>query len=430
MKKLLKILALIVLLLCLGAGGWVSYHLWPRTVEAPLWTEADLKIPEDPNQNGYYFFFQMKENPNLVQENLRFSEELSFLKLPALIEQNPDPKTFWDEVKAKKPQLESFVQQQTSALGEYEKLLNYPQFIDQDPISIKGKKAHWLMLIDLQDMGRAKVVYLMEGNHPEEAYALWLKMFELDQKLAMSARDLVAHQANVINLRKDLMLLSLLKSYPLSLPNPESLPLLPSTPKLDFFSEISPESIPESVPESRPQILSPEKQTQILQALQSFHPETLSTHRAVVSDYLQFQNVVKDFEKEGISRSNYLIKLGLNRALYQKEINEYFRRIDQFSEHPEMIHDEDIAQIDQEIEGLQKGPFWRLSNPGGKILRSFNINQLQSIRMFYRYKASIQKLHEELLTQPLFPAPVESKPTETLPTESQPKGLVHPGDVE
>jgi len=403
MKKLLKILLSLFILALLFFGVFLAVNLWPRAVEPPLWTEADLELPQEKDQNGYYFMLQMQEDPNL--ESLFSSEIDNGMEVPGDLEgytslgffENPTDRTlFWMDAKGLQPVFSAFVEKYRPQIEEYEKFISFPQFVDQTPILLdERRKTNWLFYHDLHKLGKMHILnQILKGNN-DQAYAFWLKMFEQDVSLLKSARGLLTHMIALSDVKADLSLLDGIRQFP------------PSA----------------------------ELQTKIRQALQDFDPSSFDMRRAVIMEYLEHQSSADAIQKGARKETALRPRISFNRAVFQREENDYFRRLDRYRKEPAAITEEALKQFEQESNKLnyaaggkygqlfngKHDPFWWFFNPAGKVLRAIvTVNFIGRIQEFHHTLEDIQKMKSQLLAGALFSTAPETQKSETQSAETQP----------
>lgn len=348
----------------LFTGIWLGVNLWPRKMEPPLWTKGDLEIPDKKDKNGYYFLIQMMENPYILVE---FPDELDLMLALEFRETEADQVQFWAEAKELEPTLLTIIQNMMPVVQEYQKLIDFPQFIDQDPISIdSSKRIPWPTFKNLHNIGTLYIIQQMLEGDKDDAYSFWTKRFQIDQSWLLSARGTISHLLALEFIRQDLILLSFMRS---------------SSPR--------------------------KNQDQILQTLQNFDPEKISFRRALIYQYLSGLNaadsLADSMASEGFKINHILIRILFNRPIFQREMNDQFRRLERLLTDPQGLTDQTVDQFKREIRDLTKGWFWWFTNPEGKSLKQLVSVDIYRIQDFYSKKEEVQKIWSQLLEQPLFP---------------------------
>jgi hypothetical protein len=393
-KKLLKILISLFILALLSLVVFLGVNLWPRKMEAPLWTEADLELPQEKDKNGYYFMLQMQDNP--LFEHV-FDEISDGMEVPGDLEpftprgfpENPTDRTlFWMEAKGIQPIFFSFMEKHRPQVGEYEKLLGYPQFVDETPVSLQGtEKPQWLFYMDLHKIGSMHIIDLLLKGNADEAYTFWLKMFEQDISLLKSARGLLTHMIAISNIKGDLSLLDGIRQF---------------SPSVDL-------------------------QGKIQQALLEFDPGPIDLHRALVTEYLLHLSTANTLS-EGKGLNNFqgsVVNILFNRSIYMRDVNNDFRRwAEIFAMNPKNITPEIVKKDQESIPHLSLPPshpgfIWWLFHPPAKYMRSIlTVNIISYLQEFDDAREKIQKQKAQLLSGPLFPSIPETQKTETQKAES------------
>lgn len=378
LKKRKKIYLLIFLFfICplVLAGTWLGINLWPREMEPLLWTEKDLNLPEDKNQNGYYFFLSLKENKKL--NKFRIKDELYELLSSELSEKEK----FLLKLHEFKTPLNQFLQEEQDILQIYQRILDYPQFVNQDTLDPTGKTMPIITFLDLHKLGLLWIYQNMLGNHPEQAVKIWLQMFKLDQASLYSARTLISHMVSLSNLTEDLKLMHYMQNY-----------------------------------------LQPSEREKILHSLTDFDMEKISLRRSLLSEYLYLHNSEQLIIKE--AHPNSWFALLYNPSLFRRDLNQKFRALDSLIQNPDQITEEKIKKENEYYQNLRKGWFWWLYNPLGKIFQSLTgLPLLEHIKTFYDEKAELQKSKSNLLVElkGLGNSPAQSLPATTISMpESEP----------
>src|SRR5215471_9161626 len=138
MKKILKVFLYLAAFVLLIFGIWLGVNLWPeKKMEAPLWTPAELALPEDPGGNGYRLLVEMRSKPLPSDENAPGSREVSWLLNKVGVYNWPSMSRervvfFWEEAKFIAPALSSKFAQSQAELQEYKKLIDSPSFVNTD----------------------------------------------------------------------------------------------------------------------------------------------------------------------------------------------------------------------------------------------------------------------------------------------------------
>lgn len=367
LKKRKKIwLLLFLFLLCplALAGTWLGINLWPREMEPLLWTEKDLDLPEDKNQNGYYFFLSLRENEKL--KKFQIKDELYGLLSPELSEKE----FFLLKLHEFKTPLNQFLQEEQDILQIYQQVLDYPQFVNQDSLDPSGKTMPVITFLDLHKLGLLWIYQNMLENHPEQAVKIWLKMFKLDQASLYSARTLVSHMVSLSNLAKDLKLMAYIQNY-----------------------------------------LQASEREEIIHSLTDFDVEKISLRRSLLSEYLYLHNSEYLIKKE--AHPNSWFGFLYNPSLFRRDLNQKFRKLDSLIQNPDQITEEKIKKENEYYQNLRKGWFWWLYNPLGKIFQSLTATDLlKYIKEFYDQKAELQKNKSTLLAEL---KGLENSPAQSLP---------------
>ncbi|HCU24990.1 MAG TPA: hypothetical protein DF383_08235, partial [Deltaproteobacteria bacterium] len=212
MNKFFKILFVLLPLPYLFIGTWIGVNLWPRTIEAPLWTEADLAVPEDKTPNGYDILLSLMDNPLLTSEALEIPEILIPLQIFEVSETPADAELFWTEAKKLETDLNAFIREKMPILEEYQKILKASRFVDKDSLSL-GNRIDLIKLLDFQKIGALYMIDRILQKDMDQAYSIWTRTFLLDQSWLNSARSALSHAVAVGAVRQDLTLLHLMKNF-------------------------------------------------------------------------------------------------------------------------------------------------------------------------------------------------------------------------
>ncbi|MFO1518999.1 MAG: hypothetical protein U1F57_04960 [bacterium] len=386
MKKVFKLFLCLIGLAFLFLSIWSAVNLWPRKMEPALWTEADLNLPEEKDKNGYHFLMALKDDPEWKEiNNLDLPESLEPLYILSFPASESEVAHYWDEARKLAAPLSAFVHEKEKALQKYQTLLDFPQFVNQDPISDSKPKAPWLFFMESHRAGLLFMADRVVSGDVKTADETWLKMFQQDQSAVRSARNFISYFTALKNLKDDLTELAYLRAFPAPL----------------------------------------DLQGKIEQALHDFDPEKIEVRRALISEYvfqLNFSDTISQASLKGKERGYQMI---FNRALFMRDTNDFFRRLEALTKDPKAITDLTEKNFEQEIQDLDRGHFWWFYNPLGKLLRKLmTISPVHYIREFYEQKEAVTKLKTQLLAlTPLFPPPPpETAPAESQSAESRPEG--------
>lgn len=360
-KKILGVIILLFIIPVLSMGIWMGVNLWPRKLEPLLWTEADIKISDDKSQNAYYALLVIRENPKFSMEALERPDSLDDLVSKPFPKIKEDKDKFWSQVRQEQISLDSFILHQQTALEEYNKLLTYPQFIDQNELSLLAKKVSWPTFLDLHKIVLLSLYQEILLGHSDLVTQTWLKIFKMDQSSLESARGIMSHAISMANLSDDLTALAYFQDH-----------------------------------------LSLDNRNQMSEALRLFDIEKISYRRPLIAEYLQNIFAEESIRNEALKENHGLgllwIKIVMNPALFRQNINRRFRGYEKFLTAPQEITEIQIKQSDQERKSLTHGWFWWFVNPAGKAIESMvSVNLLDMMKEFYEEKVKWIEYKTELL---------------------------------
>ncbi|HEX5036094.1 MAG TPA: hypothetical protein VFX30_02945 [bacterium] len=368
MKKFPKIVLALFVFFVLLAGSWLGVNLWPRPVEPPLWTEADLSVAvtEEKDKNGYYFLVKARQDGDTLDswdvEDL--PETLLFLYELDAVPSMKDADAFWTEVKRRRPRLAAFLKDRRATVEGYRALLEFPQMIDRDPLRLGEQSAPWISLLGLHKVGVLTMADLAAGGDVAEAYRTWIRQYRQDLSHLSAARGMISHLVAMADVKSDLFFSCKL----LGLPAPAAL------------------------------------KEEMKAAMAEFDPAKVTFRRAMVAEYLHGLAAAESLEAEQKQAGRGLwFRIIFNRAAYRKDTNDYFRRLEALAADPKSLTEDEIGRHRASVEALtrNRGPLWWFYNPLGKILRRLvTVDPLAYVKEFADSKEEIRRMTDGTVWPP------------------------------
>lgn len=360
MKKFPKVVLALFVFFVLLAGSWLGVNLWPRPVEPPLWTEADLSVAEaeEKDKNGYYFLVKARQDGDVLNswDVEELPETLLFLYELDAVPSMKDPDAFWTEVRRRRPRLTAFLKGHRAAVEGHRAFLEFPQVIDRDPIHLGKPSAPWVALLGLHKVGVLSMADLASGGDATEAYRLWMRQYRQDLSHLSSARGMISHMVAMADVKNDLQFSCKL----LGLPASAAL------------------------------------RDEMKAAMAEFDPAKVTFRRAMIAEYLHGLSAAESLEEEQKQAGLGLwFRIIFNRAGYRKDTNDYFRRLEVLAADPKSLTEETLRRHRESVEALsrEKGLLWWFYNPLGKILRRLvTVDPLHYVKEFEDSKEEIRRM--------------------------------------
>lgn len=353
MKIFRLILIGIPILAVVFLGTWMAVNLWPRSMESPLWTEADLPLPPEGPENGYRDLVALKADRAFRDLEVEIeayidSEPLYDLMIFPFIEEREKLALFWATVTTAGPTLEELSAKHNSVIPVYRRLAGRP-FVDRDSFHLNGgEKAPWLLLNDIKKIASLDLLRKALKGEGEVVYDLWLETFRMDRDWLSSARSPISHAAALGAVKRDLSLLSLLRAFPIQ-----------------------------------------SKREEILKAVSELDMDRIHYKRALIFEYLFALDAESIVVPEMLHEKSLWLRLVYNRSLFRKDLNRRFR--------------DSLEEGEEGVGNYRDNPFWWFFNPAGKSLGELLFIDLSdSRRNFEAEKEEIRSMRAKILAPGFF----------------------------
>lgn len=353
-RIVLVVLAAITVLV----GTWLAVNLWPRPMEATLWTEADLPLPPEGSDEGYRALIGMKDDPVLrrVGDILDIEPLYEILEFP-FAEDQVQLASFWGDVARVEPELSKVITDHAAVSAANRNLASKP-FVDRDSFRLNAiEKGPWLLLNDMRKFDALEMLYESARGGGDSVYDHWLASFRMDQAWLRSARHIISRSAAVAAVKRDLSVLSLLKAFP-----------------------------PKGI------------RSVVLQSVSEFDPDRIDEKRPLIFEYLFCLGAETSVMPQALQEKSRWLRLVYNRSLFRRELNRKFRDW-------ALQIEGRAAPAEEAQEDFRKNPFWWFFNPAGKALQGLLfIDLTDRLAAFKTEKADMRSLRAKLLAPDFFPA--------------------------
>lgn len=335
-------------------GLWLGVNLWPYAQEPELFNEEALAFTEIPAENGWNLLAEAKSPLLEIPLDETYDKIVPSGMLKLLPEEN-----FWNDIEKRfREDLLTHASERAPFVQAYERLLIFPQFIDNDATTIDGQRGRVGLLINYHKIGQAYILERALQNDWETAYAFWLKMFRQNLAWLDSARSLVSHMGAIVALRDSVNLLERLK-----------------------------------------QKFLPSNWEGIQATLHKIDFSKMSLERAMIFEYRWTRNGIDlALVKPEIMMSSLppwrqkIWNYFYNSALTMCDCNAIFRRYLSLLSDPMAIPEDIDKQIQGEFPFVARKGLWWFANPVGKgLLATTAFNYGEPIRKFYQEKEGLQK---------------------------------------